>query len=177
MVKVSPIDPQRLAREIVATRAAYDANKDRKDRVFGTTFEDVWWERPAVRTIKRISTGDVFRSVDYNGGYPSYFTLTRGDRRLRAEYRMLYIDGHMREPIVLIGPAHPDRQPERPWTADEVQLIASFFQTRQVELRRDDVARMRSNGHAEMADAHEGGPSFRVSVLVDTQDLISTPRA
>jgi hypothetical protein len=174
MVKVTPVDPERLARRMAATRAAYAANNERKDRVFGTAFEDVWWEQPTARKIKRVSTGDIFQPYDYNGGYPSFFTLKHGNQRLKAEYKTLYVDAHPYEPIVVIGPVLVYKKPTRRWSADELHLIASFFQTRHEINRKLNIARLRSTGHPQMADAMEKGPVSRVSVVFDDQGLISS---
>jgi len=172
--KVTTVDPQRRAQEMAATEAAYAANKDRKDRVFGTAFEDIWWQRPAANRIKRISTGDAFLAYDYNGGYPSFFILKHGDQSLRGEFKRLYVDAYPYEPIVLISPAQVHHQADRAWTAGELNLIASFFQTQAVEMRRDTIASMRESGHGDMANAKERLPMPKVSVVVDTQGLIST---
>jgi hypothetical protein len=123
----------------------------------------------------RISTGDVFQSYEYNGGHPSFFTLRHGGQALKGEYRKLQLDSHRYEPIVLIGPALVYRQPSRPWTTEELKLIAAFFQTQSVEMRKDDIASMRENGHRDMADGFERAPMRRWSVVLDTQNLIATP--
>ena len=172
-VKTEFVDPERLARDMAATNMAYAANKERKERVFGTALEDVWWQAPSAKMIRRISTGDVFQTYDYNGGYPSFFVLKHGGESLRGEYKTLSVDAHPYEPIVLIGPPRVYGQPDRPWTAEELKLIASFFQTRKVEMRKANIASMRVNGHGDMANAQERAPMPKVSVVVDTHGLIS----
>jgi len=174
-VKMPPIDRERQARVMAATRTAYAASKDRKDRFFGTAFEDVWWEQPLAGNIKRISTGDMFRSYDYNGGDPSYFMLRHGDQLLTSQYKRLYVDEHPYESIIVVGPARNYGQPARRWTADELRLIASFFLTRTEVIRKRDIASEREHGFHETADAHEQRPMMKLSVVFDDQGLIASP--
>jgi len=172
---VNKIDPERLAKAMAETRAAYAANKDRKDRVFGTAFDDVWWEQPLARKIKRISTGDIFMSVDYNGGYLSYFALKHGDQALKGEYKTLYVNAYPYEPIIVVGPALIYRGPSRRWTEEELHLIASFFQTRAELMRKRNIDFEREHGFQDMAEAKERSPMPRMSVVYD-ETLISSPR-
>jgi hypothetical protein len=178
-VKIPPRDLEREARARAATRAAYAANKDRSDRIFGTAFEDVWWEQPLAETIKRTSSGDMFRSVRYNGGYPLYFVLVHGGQALTGEFRQLYVEERQYEPIILIGIARnygrPDPgKPDRPWTTEELRLIASFFQTNIEINRKRNIEFEREHGFHEMADVNERRPKTRVSIVFDDRGLISS---
>jgi hypothetical protein len=177
-VKIPATNPELLARRRAAMHAAYSENGVSEGRIFGTRFEDVWWEQPLANKIKRISTGDIFESADYNGGYPSYFILKHGDQLLRGEYKKLYVDEHRYEPIVMVGPARnygredPARR-DRRWTADELHLIASFFQTHAEIMRESNIASAREHGFHETAVAIERMPKMKVSVVFDEQGLIS----
>jgi hypothetical protein len=153
---------------MAAIAAAYEASKDRKDRVFGKVFEDVWFRPPVVRDLKRLSTGDFFSYSNYNGGYPPSFDLNRGDLRLRADFLLLCVKAYWSEPIMLVGPARGKGHPERPWTADELHLIASFRQTAHEEQDKLDVASSRANGHFENAASIQRRP-FRYSVVFDSE--------
>ena len=150
---------------------AYAANKDRADRIFGQTFEDVWWQRPSASTMKRISTGDVFNYAAYNGGYSSYFGLLHGGQLLQGDVKVLAVNAHSSEPIYVVGPAlvqiGASRGTKRSWTDEELHLIASFFQTASQIMHVDDIASLRANGHHEMADANERLPMQKVSIVVD----------
>jgi hypothetical protein len=102
--------------------------------------------------------------------------LKHGDQIIRADYRTLALDAHRDEPIVLVGQKRAYKQAPLPWTTEELKLVASFFQTLRVERRRDDVARLRSTGYVEQAEALERLQAPRVSVVVDEDGLISRER-
>jgi hypothetical protein len=172
------IDPEETERRTAIRQAAYNAYKDRKDRIFGEAFDDVNWDGPPIRVMRRRSTGDFFRYVGWNGGYPSFFTLTHNRVSLRADVRILGSEAYPTEPIYVIGPTAVKTGPlqwtRRDWTSSELRVIASFFQTRSQEGRTDNIRSMRANGHHDMADARERSPINRTSVVFENDVPISS---
>jgi len=166
------IDAEELKRRVEATEVVYAAYKQRDDRIFGESFEDVYWKEPQPGWVKRISTGELFRYTAYNGGYPSCLTLSRGGELLRADVKCLFVDAPRDEPIYVVGrvtvQTGPSRGTVRDWTSEERHLIASFLQTSHEIGRVGVIASFRSNGHHEMADARQRLPKPRVSAVFDS---------